>query len=459
MRSCRLLKQTDRSVRSLARSFSSSLSYPETKLSTIANGLRVASETSTGESATIAVFIDAGSRFETPENNGVAHFLEHMLFKGTGKRTRVQLESEIERIGAQLNAYTSREQTVYLCQVAKSKVSQGMDILSDIVTNSQYATQNIDRERSVILREMEEVDGMMHEAIFDRLHEAAYRGSMLGKTILGPAANVEAITRDQIVDYVSTFYVAPRMVIAAAGAIDHQQLVDLSGKFFGGVPSTGKRPISLEPAAFTGSDIRDRVDDMDKAHIALAFPTAGWNDPDSFPLMVIQSMLGSWDSKQQLGQYNLSRMISTIAGENLADSVQVFNTQYSDTGLFGVYAVARPEGQEELMYNITRGITNLTYNCDPLQLAAAKNNVKLMMLAPDGSGAVCEDIGRQVLLYGRRMTPAEIVARIDAVDEAAVKNCATRYFYDRDHALAAVGPIFELPDYDWIRRKSYWLRY
>jgi processing peptidase subunit beta len=454
-----LLTQTNRSIRSLARSFSSSISYPETKLSTLGNGLRVASETSTGESATIAVFIDAGSRFETPENNGVAHFLEHMLFKGTAKRTRVQLESEIERIGAQLNAYTSREQTVYLCQVAKSKISQGMDILSDIVTNSQYSAQNIDRERSVILREMEEVDGMMHEAIFDRLHEAAYRGSMLGKTILGPAANVESITRDQIVDYVSTFYVAPRMVISAAGAIDHQQLVDLSGKFFGGVPSTGKRSISLEPAAFTGSDIRDREDNMDKAHIAFAFPTAGWNDPDSFPLMVMQSMLGNWDSKQQLGQYNLSRMVSTIAGQHLAESVQVFNTQYSDTGLFGVYAVAKPEGQEDLMFNITRAFTNLAYNCDPLELAAAKNNVKLLMLAPDGSGAVCEDIGRQVLLYGRRMSPAEIVARIDAVDEAAVKNCATRYFYDRDHALAAVGPIFELPDYDWIRRKSYWLRY
>jgi len=460
MRTCRLLTHTNRNLRrSLARSFSSSIASPETKLSTLANGLRVASETSTGESATIAVFIDAGSRFETNESNGVAHFLEHMMFKGTGKRTRVQLESEIERIGAQLNAYTSREQTVYLCQVAKSKLSQGMDILSDIVTNSQYAAQNIERERFVILREMEEVDGQMNEAIFDRLHETAYRGSGLGNTILGPAKNVNAITREQIVDYVSTFYTAPRMVIAAAGAVDHQQLVDLSGKFFGSVPSTGKRAVNLEPASFTGSEIRDRMDSMDRAHIAFAFPTAGWNDADSFTLMVIQSMLGNWDSKQQLGQYNLSRMVSAIAGESLADSVQVFNTQYSDTGLFGVYAVAKPEGQEELMYHITRAFTNLAYNCDSLLLAAAKNNAKLMLLAPDGSGAVCEDIGRQVLLYGRRMPAAEIVARIDAVDEAAVKNCATRYFYDRDHALAAIGPIFELPDYDWIRRKSYWLRY
>jgi processing peptidase subunit beta len=461
MRSLRLLTQTNRIIRPVARSFSSISAYPETKLSTLANGMRVASEASTphSDTATIAVFIDAGSRYETPSSNGVAHFLEHMLFKGTGKRTRVQLETEIESIGASLNAYTSREQTVYLCKVSKSKISQGMDILSDIVTNSQYSEVNIERERDVILREMQEVDSQMEEAIFDRLHETAYRGTMLGKTILGPAENVKSITRNQIVDYVSTFYVGPRMVIAGAGAIDHQQLVDLTGQYFGRVPATGIREIKLEPAAFTGSDLRDRMDDMTEAHIALAFPTAGWNDPDTFPLMVIQCMLGNWDAKLQGGQYNLSRMVSSIASESVAKSVQVFNTQYSDTGLFGVYAVAPPEGQNQLLFCITRALTNLCYNCDPIQLAAAKNNAKMLMLAPDGSGPVCEDIGRQVLLYGRRMHPTEVVARIDAVDEAAVKNAATRYFYDRDHALAAVGPIHELPDYDWIRRKSYWLRY
>jgi len=327
------------------------------------------------------------------------------------------------------------------------------------VTNSQYAPGNIERERDVILREMQEVDSQMEEAIFDRLHETAFRGCMLGKTILGPPENVKSITRDQIVDYVETFYVAPRMVIAGAGAIDHNQLVDLSGKYFGSVPTKGKRPIELEPAAFSGSDIRDRHDDMELAHIALAYPTAGWNDPDSFALSVIQCMLGSWDQKSQGGQYNLSRMISSISGDHLAASIQTFNTQYSDTGLFGVYAVAGPQGLEEVMYHITRAITNVCYNCDPTALAAAKNNLKMLMLAPDGSSAVCEEIGRQVLLYGRRMHPSEIVARIDAVDEAAVKNVANRYFYDRDHALAAIGPIFELPDYDWIRRKSYWLRY
>jgi len=383
-----------------------------------------------------------------------------MSFKGTAKRTRTQLEQEIEAIGGHLNAYTSREQTVYYCKVTKKHIPLAMDVLSDILLNSTLEEANIERERGVILREMQEVDGMMEEAIFDRLHETAYRGTMMGKTILGSTENINSITRDQIVDYVSTHYVAPRMVIAGAGDISHDKLVSLSENFFGGVPSKGKRPIVMEPAQFTGSDIRVRMDSMPQAHVALGFPTAGWTDPDNFPLLVIQTMLGNWDSKTYGGKYSSSGMIADIAGGELAHSVSTFNTQYSDTGLFGIYAVADAYGQDLLMRAITRAMTSLAYNCDPLLLEEAKRRLKWTMLSLlDGSTTVCDEVGRQVLTYGRRMHPAETLARIDAVDENAVKNCATRYWYDRCHALAAIGPIHELPDYDMIRRKSYWLRY
>jgi processing peptidase subunit beta len=437
-------------------------SYPATEVTRLSNGLRVASEENGGETATVGVWIDAGSRYETPETNGTAHFLEHMFFKGTANRTRRALEVEVENMGGHLNAYTSREQTVFYAKVPKGNVSHAMDILGDILQNSQITPESVERERDTILREHQEVESQMEEVIFDRLHETAYRGTMLGKTILGSPANISSLTRENIQEYLDTHYVAPRMVVAGAGAVQHKQMVDLSEKIFGSMPSTsksGKKPV-MEPARFTGSDIRVRFDDMPQAHIALAFPTGGWSDPDTFPLLLIQTLLGSWDKASSGGSHSSSPLVSEVAAQGAAHSITAFNTQYSDTGLFGLYATCEPKGQNDLVYHMTHALTSLCYEIEPERLEEAKNQLRVNMLSQlDGSTVICEDIGRQLLTYGRRMHPTEVLARIDAIDRNAVINAANRYFYDRDHALAAVGPIHELPDYNWIRRRSYWLRY
>lgn len=447
-------------IRSLSTTADVLLSYPQTQVSTLDNGLRVASEKGDGETATVGVWIDAGSRFETPESNGVAHFLEHMSFKGTSKRTRIQLEKEVENLGGHLNAYTSRESTVFYAKVNKKDVPQAMDILADMLTDSQYTDAIVKSERDVILRESQEVNSQMEEVIFERLHETAYRGGMLGRTILGPEENIRSITRAQIADYVSAHYTAPRMVVAGAGAIEHDDLVQLSDKLLGSVPATGSRPIELEPAQFTGSDIRIRYDDMPVAHIAYAFPTAGWTDPDTYPLLVIASLLGNFDRNSTGGRHSSSELISNIAKEDLCHSLSTFNTQYSDTGLFGIYATCEQYACNQLMHEVTKAMTGLCYNVDDELLEGAKNMLKMNLLSQhDGSTQICEEIGRQMLTYGRRMHPTEVLARIDAVDVNAIKLCANRFFYDTDFALAAIGPIEELPDYNWLRRKTFWLRY
>jgi processing peptidase subunit beta len=435
-------------------------SYPATDVTTLSNGMRVASESNGGDTATVGVWIDAGSRYETAETNGTAHFLEHMFFKGTANRTRQSLEVEVENMGGHLNAYTSREQTVFYAKVPKENVPRAMDILADILQNSQITPESVEREKDVILREHQEVEGQMEEVIFDRLHETAYRGTALGRTILGSPDNIRSITREHIQDYLDTHYVAPRMVVAGAGAVEHQDLVGLSNKLFGNMPTEGKKAPVMEPAQFTGSDIRVRFDDMPLAHVALGFPTAGWSDADTFPLLLIQTLLGSWDSSTTGGAHSSSSLVSELAKGGEVQSMSTFNTQYSDTGLFGIYATCEPTGQNDLMYNMTHALTSLCYEVEPERLEEAKNQLKMNMLAQlDGSTVICEDIGRQLLTYGRRMHPTEVLARIDAIDREAVINTANRYFYDRDHALAAVGPTFELPDYNWIRRRSYWLRY
>lgn len=209
------------------------------------------------------MWIDAGSRYETEKNNGAAHFLEHMAFKGTKSRTQTQLEVEIENLGAHLNAYTSREQTVYHAKVFKNDVGKAVEILSDILQNSLLDENAITRERDVILRESVEVGKQYDEVILDELHSTAFQGTGLGRTILGPDDNIRNLTKNDLQAYINTHYTADRFVIAAAGNVDHSQLVEMAQKHFGKLPGgNGAASAKFEPAIFTGSDKRIRYDSM-----------------------------------------------------------------------------------------------------------------------------------------------------------------------------------------------------
>lgn len=426
--------------------------------------MRVATERTYGETATVGVWVDTGSRYETPQNNGVAHYMEHLSFKGTRRRTRIGLEVEVENIGGHLNAYTSREMTVYYAKVFKDKVPQAMDILSDILLHSNYTAGAVEAERSTILREMKSIDEQMEEVIFDRLHETAYRGHPLGMTILGPAENIRSITRQDIIDYVQTHYTAPRMVICATGNVDHNQLCQLTQQYFGQVPSLprGGRPYPNPPARFTGSEIRhNQSSGIEHAHIALSFEMPGWKDPDSFPFMVIQTMMGAWDQLSAGGAHSLSPMVATVASNDLAKSIMPFNTQYTDTGLFGVYAVAHPEGGKagRTTEAIVDEFMSMCRDVDEERLEEAKNQLIMTLLSSlDGTTVLAEEIGRHMLVYGRRLPPAEMVARVAAVQKEDVLACARRFFLDKPFALAALGPIKDIPSYaqlqDRMKRKA-----
>jgi processing peptidase subunit beta len=435
---------------------------PITEVTSASNGVRVASETAHGETATVGVWIDAGSRYETGKNNGAAHFLEHMAFKGTKKRTQEQLEKEIENMGGHLNAYTSREQTVYYAKVFKDDVPKAMEVLSDILINSKLDEGAITRERDVILREMEEVNKQYMEVILDHLHETAFMGTGLGRTILGPEQNIRNLTKKDLEDYIKTHYTADRFVIAAAGAVDHKQLCDLTEKHFGGLAkgSAGGPSTKFDPAIFTGSDKRIRFDSMGEAHVALAFQGASWTSEYAFPLMLMQTILGSWTRTGSTGNNGASKLAQDVSHHECAHSFMTFNSCYKDTGLFGVYLTAPDNKLDDAMWYTLDNLVRLCHNVTDEEVDRAKTQLKANMLMNlDSFAQTAEDIGRQMLTYGRRMSPAETFARIEAITTADVKATANKFINDEDHALAAVGPIFELPDYNWIRRRSYWHRY
>ncbi|URE18796.1 mitochondrial-processing peptidase [Musa troglodytarum] len=416
------------------------LAAPQTRVTNLPNGLRIATEsTLASRTATVGVWIDAGSRFETDETNGTAHFLEHMIFKGTESRTVRRLEEEIENMGGHLNAYTSREQTTYYAKVLDKDVPKALEILADILQNSCFDEKRIERERDVILREMEEVEGQTEEVIFDHLHATAFQYTPLGRTILGPAQNIKTITKEHLKNYISTHYTAPRMVISAAGAVKHEDIVEQVKKVFTKLsndPTTASELVAKEPAIFTGSEVRIIDDDIPLAQFAVAFSGASWTDPDSIALMVMQSMLGSWNKNAGGGKHMGSELSQRIAINEIAESMMAFNTNYKDTGLFGVYAVAKPDCLDDLAYAIMYEISKLSYRVSEADVTRARNQLKSsLQLHIDGTSPVAEDIGRQMLTYRRRVPVAELFARIDAVDASTVKRVANRFIFDQFYIL------------------------
>ncbi|PBK97957.1 hypothetical protein ARMGADRAFT_988008 [Armillaria gallica] len=431
---------------------------PQTEITTLSNGLTVATESQPhAQTATVGVWIDAGSRAETDKTNGTAHFLEHMAFKGTGRRTQHSLEVEVENIGAHLNAYTSREQTVYYAKSFSKDVPVAMDIISDILQNSKLENSAIERERGVILREQEEVDKQLEEVVFDHLHSVAFQGQSLGRTILGPKGNILSINRDDLSSYIKTNYTADRMVLVGTGGIEHEALVKLAEKHFASLP-VSSNPIPLgrlshPKPTFVGSEVRVRDDTIPTANIAIAVEGVGWSSPDYFPMMVMQSIFGNWD--RSLGASNLlsSRLSHLLSSNNLANSFLSFSTSYSDTGLWGIYLVSENlMNLDDLLHNTLKEWTRMSISPEEVEVERAKSQLKAgLLLSLDGTTAVAEDIGRQLVTSGRRMSPQQIENAVDGVSVADIKRVAQKYLWDKDFALAALGSIEGLFDYNRIR--------
>lgn len=360
----------------------------------------------------------------------------------------------MEDLGAHLNAYTSREQTTYYAKVFGKDVPKAVDILADILQHSALDKDAIERERSTILREMAEVEKEAEEVLFDHLHATAFQFTSLGRPILGPAANVRSITRDDLAAYIGEHYTAPRMVVVGAGAVDHEALCALAATAFAGLkttPGSAGQLVAASPAVFTGSEVRMRDDDSHAIQLAVAVAGAPWTDPDSVPLMVMQSLLGSWEKGGAAGINAAPPIAQQLAANGLASSYMAFNTNYHDTGLFGLHAVLdAPESASDAAYVLMHAFAKMAYDVDAEQLLRAKEQLKssLMLHLEGGSASAAEDIGRQILTYGRRIPRAEMFARIDAVTVDTVKAAGKRFITDSECAIAAAGPTQFLPDYN-----------
>eukprot|EP00163_Fabomonas_tropica_P005607 TRINITY_DN1519_c0_g1_i1.p1 TRINITY_DN1519_c0_g1~~TRINITY_DN1519_c0_g1_i1.p1 ORF type:complete len:471 (-),score=128.28 TRINITY_DN1519_c0_g1_i1:271-1683(-) len=430
-------------------------------------GLRVATEKAptNNDTATIGVFVDAGTRYEDESTNGVAHFLEHLSFKGTGRRSQRDLEIEFENMGGHLNAFTSREHTVYLARVLKKDIPQAMDLLGDILTNSELSDAAIERERGVIMRESEEVATNPEEVLFDYLHESAYQGTPLGFPILGSPTNIASrINRQMIQDYVDAHYVGSKMVVAAAGAVNHDEIADLAEKHFGHLPqhtpAQHKNLAHRVEANWTGSDVRVYDSDAPIAHCAVAMEGPGAASAHSPAFTLAQAILGPWDTKSSGSQHVASKLAQRVLEDpDGCESLAAFHTPYADTSLFGVYYTIRPGDIREVTHKVQTEMTRLCFEVTPQDLRRARNSVLTSLGNLDGTEAVVEDIGRQLLVYGRRIPYEEWHARFHDLSSGDVQDSVNKYIYDRCPVLAFMGPVHTAPDYNWSRGLTHWLSY
>lgn len=399
---------------------------------TLSNGLRVAVAPMPGvETTSVGVWADIGARHESEAENGLAHMLEHMAFKGTARRSAQQIAEEIEGAGGYINAYTSREQTAYYARVLKDDLELAVDLIADIVLASTFPEDELRRERDVVRQEIAQVNDTPDDLVFDHLQAAAFPGQAVGRSILGRPERVATFRRDELQDFLGRGYDASRLVVAAAGAVDAEAFLKLAEARFGHVPI---RPMPApEPAAWRGGSMIDRRD-IEQVHLALGVDGVDYHDPDFAAVQVMSNMLGGGMS---------SRLFQEIRERRgLAYSVFSFAGSMIDGGMVGVYAATDPEQLDELAPVLAGEIRRVAHDAEEEETARARAQIKAgMVMSLESSAARLEQLARQVLIFGEPQDVGEWLDRVDAVDAAAVRRVARRIFEGApDVAVAAIGP-------------------
>jgi predicted Zn-dependent peptidase len=405
------------------------------RLTRLPSGLTVVSDTMPRvETASIGAYVHAGTRDEATEENGVSHFLEHMAFKGTARRDAASIAREIEAVGGHLNAYTARETTAYYAKVLKEDLPLAADILGDILTNSTFVPEELERERGVILQEIGQANDTPDDIVFDHFQDTAFSQQPMGRPTLGTSGLIEAMTRDTLMGYMRRHYGPSRMVLAAAGAVDHDALVALAKEHFGNLPVPAEH--AAEPARYTGGEFREQRD-LDQVHLVLGFPGPCYGDAMHYPTMLLSTILGGGMS---------SRLFQEIREKRgLVYSVYSFHSPYRDGGLFTVYAGTGEEQAAELMPAALNELRRVQKDVTEEELARAKAQLRAsVLMSLESNGSRCEQLARQLQVHGRIIPVEETKARIAAVTVEQVQQAAMRAFRGAP-TLAALGPAGRVP--------------
>jgi predicted Zn-dependent peptidase len=391
------------------------------------------------ETISIGVWVGSGTRHERSEWNGIAHLLEHMAFKGTGRRTAQAIAEEIEAVGGQLNAYTAREHTAYYAKVLSGDLALSIDILADILQNSSFDPTELERERSVVLQEIGQARDTPDDIVFDHFQAAAFPDQPMGRSVLGTTDIVGHMGRDALFEYMRSQYAAEKMILAAAGRVDHTRLVELASEHFRGLLPNGH--FKPDPARYAGGEIREERA-LEQLHLVVGFDGIPFDDPDYYAASALSTLLGGGMSSRLFQEVREKR--------GLAYNIYSFGSSYSDSGLFGIYAGTSESMVDELVRVIGGETVAIADKVSQSEIDRARAQLKAsILMALESTGARCERLATNLLVYGRIIPIEEIVAQIDAIDETAIRRVARRILESRP-TIAAVGPTRTLQAYDSI---------
>ena len=412
------------------------------RLHRLPNGFRIVTEAMPGlQSASVGLWVEAGGRHEAPEQNGIAHFLEHMAFKGTKRRSALRIAEEIEDVGGYINAYTSREMTAYYARVLSGDVVMALDVIADIVLNPVFRKADIETERHVILQEIGQALDTPDDIIFDWLHEVSYPDQPFGRTILGPEERVASFKKADFEGFTGQHYGPDQMILSAAGGVDHDAIVAAAERIFGGLKPLGQS--TVQPARFVGGERRE-VKDLEQVHFALSFEGPGYRDDKVYTAQVYSMAMGGGMS---------SRLFQKIREDRgLCYSIYAQSSAYEDTGQVTIYAGTSEAEIGDLTRLTLDELKRAADDMTEAEVARARAQLRAgLLMGLESPSSRAERNARLLSIWGRVPDVAEAVAKIDAVDTGAVRAYAAELTVARA-ALAIYGPVAAAPGIDEVRK-------
>ena len=397
------------------------------------NGIPVVMESFKNvRSVALGVWVKVGSRYETPAENGISHFLEHMFFKGTKKRSPKDIAVEIDTMGGDLNAFTSRENTAFYVKVLDEYLEKGVDLLSDIFVHSTFPEDELAKEKKIIKEEIKMVEDTPDDYIHDLFNQTIWGTEGLGQSILGRRDTIASFSREDLIRHISKYYGTRDIIISCAGKFQPARLMGLLREHFGSL-RRGSEPKKGLPPEFK-RDVKVYAKDISEAHICLGVPSVSQTSEDRYALFVLNTLLGGGVSSRLFQEIRENR--------GLAYSVYSYTSMYVDTGLWGVYAGVSKKRIREVAEVIIQEMVSLKDSLTEEELDKAKRHLKgNMILGLESTNSRMNNIARQEIYFGRYISPDEISRAVEMVSLKQLKELSERLISKNLLSITAYGPL------------------